>query len=383
MSASPRRPLVVVVGMGETGVLTAMQLKDCDVVGVATKRALVSGQELGMRLAAPRAWRKNYLTELSRFEQLKPVKMLIGRVVGVELDARVVRIELADGSPCTQSYDYLVIATGVTNGFWRDDRVLELGVIEQEFRQHRARISRAKTIAIVGGGATGTSVAAHLAIRHKRKQVHFFHSGELPLQGYPDTVRSEIAQLLAQAGVHRWPHHRADPDTQALAAILRAGTIRWQTGQPPFPADAILWATGATRPNSSFLPPEIIDEKGFVLTEPTLQVRGWPNAFAIGDVAQTDHNRSSARNWAYRLVAENISSLISGHPERMKPFEAPEYRWGSILGTQKDGLTVFLPTGEKYHMSRRYVKSTLFPIKVKKEIYGGVKPYRRREDRPN
>ena len=372
MSASPRRPLVVVIGMGETGVLTAAHLRDCEVVGVTTKRALVSGQELGLRLAAPNAWRKDYLTELSRFKRLKSVKILVGRAVGVKLDVKNVHIELADGHSLIQPYDYLVIASGVTNGFWRDDRVVDLDLLDREFKSHRAQIRKAKTIAIVGGGATGTGVAANLAVRYKKKTIHFFHSGDLPLPGYPENVRSEIGKLLTDVDVHRWPRHRAEAETQGRQVHLDGGTIRWQTGQPPFAADAILWATGATRPNSAFLPSELVDENGFVLTEPTLQVRGWPNVFAIGDIAQTDHNRSSARNWAYHIVADNILSLISGHPEQMKQFEAPQHRWGSIIGTQKDGLTIFLPTGEKYVMSRRYVKSVLFPIKVRKEIYGGI-----------
>ena len=359
--------------MGETGVLTAVHLKDCDVVGVATKRALVSGQELGLRLAAPNAWRKDYLTELGRFKRLKSVKVVVGRAVGVELDAKKVRIELADGHSLVQPYDYLVIASGVTNGFWRDDRVQDLDLIDKEFKSHRARIRRAKTIAIVGGGATGTSVAANLAVRYKKKNINFFHSGDLPLPGYPENVRLEIAKLLEDVGVHRWPRHRAEAKTQEQPVHLDGGTIRWQTGQPSFAADAILWTTGATRPNSSFLPSEVVDEKGFVLTEPTLQVRGRPDVFAIGDIAQTDRNRSSARNWAHHIVADNILSLSSGNPEQMKQFDPPQYRWGSVIGTQKDGLTIFLPTGEKYSMSRRYVKSVLFPIKVRKEIYGGVR----------
>src|SRR3546814_17289138 len=46
------RPRVVIVGMGDTGVLTAIQLAPhADVVGIRTKAEFVRGQELGLRLA--------------------------------------------------------------------------------------------------------------------------------------------------------------------------------------------------------------------------------------------------------------------------------------------------------------------------------------------
>ena len=48
------RSRVVVAGMGDSGLLTAIHLfRHVDVVGISAKPALVSGQELGMRLARP------------------------------------------------------------------------------------------------------------------------------------------------------------------------------------------------------------------------------------------------------------------------------------------------------------------------------------------
>jgi phosphoglycerate dehydrogenase-like enzyme len=46
------RPTVVILGMGDTGVLVASRLnKHFRVIGVSTKTNLVSGQEVGKRLA--------------------------------------------------------------------------------------------------------------------------------------------------------------------------------------------------------------------------------------------------------------------------------------------------------------------------------------------
>jgi NADH dehydrogenase FAD-containing subunit len=373
MPASNRRPLIVIVGMGETGVLTAMQLDGCDVVGVATKAALVSGQELGLRLVAPKAWKNDYLTELGRFKKLKHVKLLFGRATGVDLDDNNLTVELADGGRHVQRYDYLVIATGITNGFWRDDKVTEIKAIERDIVEQASRLSRAKTIAVIGGGATGTSVAANLATRYQNKAIHFFYSGDLPLPGYEDSVRQELVELLDSLGVRRAGNHRAELPGPDRVASIDSGTVNWRTGQPPFKTDAILWTTGASRPNSGFLPSHLLDGEGFVMTKPTLQVCGCSNVFAIGDVAQTDPNRSSARNWAYRILAGNILKVEAGHAELMESFKAPKKRWGSIIGTQRNGLTIYLPDGGKMHMARWYVKLILYPFKVRRDIYGGVR----------
>ena len=52
--------------------------------------------------------------------------------------------------------------------------------------------------------------------------------------------------------------------------------VQWSTGQPPASADAVLWAIGRVRPNTDWLPAELLDEQGFVATTPQLQLPGHP-----------------------------------------------------------------------------------------------------------
>jgi len=55
------RPRVLVAGLGDTGLLTAIHLsRHADVVGVSAKPAHVSGQELGVRLTRPDDWSRDY-----------------------------------------------------------------------------------------------------------------------------------------------------------------------------------------------------------------------------------------------------------------------------------------------------------------------------------
>ena len=55
------RKRVVIAGLGDSGLLTAIRLaRHADVVGISAKPALVSGQELGVRLARPEDWARDY-----------------------------------------------------------------------------------------------------------------------------------------------------------------------------------------------------------------------------------------------------------------------------------------------------------------------------------
>lgn len=375
-SARRGRPRVVVAGLGDTGVLIATRLaRTCDVVGVATRPALVSGQELGARLTDPAAWRASYLVHYRRFRRLDRVRTLHGRIVAADLEARTVRIALADGTETTEAYDLLVIATGASNGFWRHDRVQDLGAVEAEVAASAEPFGAATTVAIVGGGATGVSVADNLA-RHGRAEVHLFHSGAEPLPGYHPRARRWIVGVLERDGVHRHPDHRAALPPGFRGEHLTHEPIEWASGQPPFRADVVLWAVGGVVPHTAFLPAEVLDDAGFVRVDEHLRVPGHPEVFAVGDCAASDPHRSSARNWGWRIVVANARAVLAGRTSKLRRYEAPEYRWGSVLGLQAEGLTVVQPDGRRFRIPRRLAEPLLFRGFVDRYLYGGLRKHR-------
>ncbi|WP_312856059.1 FAD-dependent oxidoreductase [Nocardioides stalactiti] len=173
---------------------------------------------------------------------------------------------------------------------------------------------------------------------------------------------------LEAAGVRLRPGHRALlPDGVAPEAITE-GPVAWMTGQEPTAAEAVLWAVGKVRPNTSWLPADVLDEDGFVRVEPTLQVPGRPEVFAIGDVAATDPLRSSARNRADKMLARNIRAHLRGR--RLASYTPPRSRWGSVVGPQDGRLEVFAPTGQPFTIP---AWPRLQPWIVRRGIYRGVR----------
>jgi apoptosis-inducing factor 2 len=363
---------VVVAGLGDSGILTAIRLaRRAEVVGISSKTALVSGQELGIRLSRPDDWARDYWIAFDRFRGLDRVRKVHATLSGVDLAARTVSVECADGTEDTEHYDALVIATGVSNGFWRRPKVQSPNEIGNELRDAHARLAAAGSVVVLGGGAAAVSSAANLAATWPATHVDLYYPGERALPRHHPRVWGRIRRRLLDLGVGLHAGHRAVvPDGFACDEIT-ADPVHWSTGQPPVTADAVLWTIGRVRPNTGWLPREMLDEHGFVRVDPDLRVPGHPGVFAIGDVAATDPLRSSARNRADGLLAHNVRAYFDGRPLRV--FQAPQRRWGSVLGVQRDGLEVFTSGGRAVRFPAWSIDRILQPVIVRRGIYGGVR----------
>ena len=180
-----------------------------------------------------------------------------------------------------------------------------------------------------------------------------------------------VEARLGRLGVGLHPGHRAVVPDDADA--LTAGPVRFSTGQPEAEADLVLWAIGRVQPNTGWLPPELLDDRGFVPTDRRLRVAGAANVWAIGDVAAPDGDplRATARNRADTLLARNIAAVVHGRP--LGEYRPAARRWGSVLGVQRDGLVVFTPGGRAFRFPAWTIRSVLQPLIVRRGIYGGVR----------
>lgn len=372
---------VVIAGLGDVGVLTAIKLaRHAQVVGISAKPGLVSGQELGWRLARPDDWARHNWVPFGRFRGLDRVQTVHGILTGVDLDSRSVAVALPDGTATDVDYDALVIATGVTNGFWRRPTLQTATQIDDELRGPHRKLAAARTVIVVGGGAAAVSSAAQIAAAWPDTRVELCFPGERALAGHHRRTWETVRRRLDDAGVVLRPGHRAELEPGFTGDELTTGVVRWSTGQPASSADVVLWAIGRVRPNTAWLPAELLDEDGFVRVTSTLQVPGHPEVFAIGDVAATDPLRSSARNRADGLLARNVRAFFDGG--RMRDYHAPERRWGSVLGIQPDGLEVFTPNGRAFRFPAWSFERVLMPVIVRWGIYRGIRSARRRRTFP-
>lgn len=371
---NPRR--VVIAGLGDVGILTAIHLAPhFEVVGISAKPGLVSGQELGVRLARPDDWARDYWIPFDRFRKLDRVRTVQAELTGVDLEGRKVFGRREDGTTITEAYDALVISTGVSNGFWRQPCMQSSAEIGAGLYAAHEQLGTAKSVIIVGGGAAAVSSAVNLATTWPDKQIDLYFPGDRPLREYHRRTWKRIAKRLGDLGVGLHPGHRAMITDDFSGDEITSDPVRWSTGQTPAVADAVLWAIGRVRPNTGWLPPDLLDESGFVRVTRQLQAPGHTDVFAVGDVAATDPLRSSARNRGDGLVARNVRATFDGRP--LRSFRAPGRRWGSLVGVQRDGLEVFFPTGHAFRFPLWSVEHVVMPLIVRWGMYRGI-----RENRP-
>ena len=165
-------------------------------------------------------------------------------------------------------------------------------------------------------------------------------------------------------------HHAVVPDGFDCDAIT-SDPVAFSTGQEPATADAVLWTVGRVRPNTGWLPAEILTDDGFVRVDPDLTVPGYPGVFAIGDVAATDPLRASARNRADKLLARNVRAHLAGKP--LRAYRPPKTRWGSVVGPQRNGLTVFTASGQAIRFPAWSTRIVLMEWITRRGIYKGVR----------
>lgn len=366
-----RKPRVLIAGLGDIGTLTAIHLaRHASVVGISSKPELVSGQELGVRLARPDDWARDNRVDFGRYRRLDGVRRVHGTLTGVDLDAREVTVKLADGSHATEAYDALVISTGVTNGFWRKPELQSREEIDAEIRSHHESMAGASSVIVIGGGAAAVSVAANLRTHWPDKTVDLYFPGQRAIAQHHPRAWGDVRSRLLALGVGLHPGHRAVVPPGFACDEITHDSVQWSTGQPSAQAEAVVWAIGSVQPNTGWLPDSLLDEHGFVKVGPTLQSTR-PEVFAIGDVAATDPLRSSARNRADKLLAANVRAHLSGGT--LKTFKPTRSRWGSVLGVQDDGLLFFAPDGRTIQIPAWVIHRLLLPWVVRRGYYRGVR----------
>jgi NADH:ubiquinone reductase (H+-translocating) len=298
------KPRVVVIGSGFGGLEAARALAKLPVRVILIDRknhhtfqpllyqVATAGISPG-EIAAPIRWilrgRKN-------------VEVLLGEVIGFDLETRVVKLQGLD-----IPYDYLVVAAGATHSYFGHDEwepwapglktiedALEIRrrvLLAFELAERQAAAGEGETelnFVIVGAGPTGVELAGTLAeiarqvlrdefvsIDPRRTRIVLLEAGPRVLPAYaPDLSQSAVRQL-EKLGV--------DVRTSAMVTRIDPGAV-W-VGQERLPAAVVLWAAGvAASPLGKKLGAPV-DRAGRVMVNSNLNLPDHPEVFVIGDLA--------------------------------------------------------------------------------------------------
>lgn len=212
-----------------------------------------------------------------------------GLATSVDMSTRNVTIKRTDsGEDQVLSYHALVITTGIR----AISPIYSLSPTSKETQEAlettNRRLANAECILIAGGGPTGVETAGEIAEALRKQSgsrkatVLLYSGGKRLLPALRPALGSKAESYLKDLGVDVVHGKRVRSFTQNS----NGSTTLYLDGGESKIVDVYIPCTGVS-PNTSYLPPSLLNEKGYVRNNPkTLRVdEASPRVYALGDVA--------------------------------------------------------------------------------------------------
>ncbi|KAI5124091.1 hypothetical protein M0805_000906 [Coniferiporia weirii] len=234
----------------------------------------------------------------------------VGNAVSIESQTNVPGGSVVLEGGESIAFRYLVVATGSN---W-EGPLKGLSGKKQElhtiFKQWREKFEAAKGIVLAGAGSVALEMSGELRDFSKSKPITIVQATSLPLNdAYPDSFRKDVERRWRGRGIEFVFNDRIDGDPgNDFSSVKTAGgkTIE---------ADTLVFTRGGS-PNTSILRSlgeDVLDSRGYVKILPTLQVAGYSDIFAAGDIILFKEQKALAKTPGHAdVIATNILSLISG-----------------------------------------------------------------------
>ena len=268
-------------------------------------------------------------------------RVRLATAVGVELERR--EVELEDGEQLP--YEYLILATGLRSDVARIPRAAEhafpMKTLEDALTLRNRLLRRLETaaahpelvaagaldIVIVGGSTTGVEVVAAFseiynhALRQEFPEIDFtqtkitlIEAGGTLLPMFHPNLRRWVEKVLTQNGT--------EIRLRSPVAEIGPASVTLESGEE-IPAGTIIVATGVRATTLAERLGVAQGASGRVVVNPNLSIPGYPQAFAIGDMAALPNGQGALHpalaQFALqggRHAAHEIVRQIEGRPSR-------------------------------------------------------------------
>jgi len=274
------------------------------------------------------------------------VRFIKGTVAELDLDSRTAT--MANQGP-KLSYDVLAFAPGAVTNFagvegaerfaLRFRTLTDANLLRRRMTQALDRIQpdaapqdtrNALTFAIVGGGASGVELSTKMAdlLRDAIKRralrgeprVLIIEMADNLVPGMGTEIRDYVEHALEEARIEVFT------GTRVVRVTEKSITLNHNDKLTEVETAAVVWVAGVRpSPLAESLKVEK-DRRGLILVEDTLQVKGHPNVFALGDVAfykdvvPTLSGTAQLALQESHLCSRNIRAFIEGKELKSKRF---------------------------------------------------------------
>ena len=219
------------------------------------------------------------------------IQFLQGNVTGVDIATRCIHLTVSD-SPASLNFDRLVLSIGGETSMNLVPGAAEYAIpfrtladvarLESRLQQLEKSDREKIRVAIAGAGASGVELACKIADRLKsRGRVRLIERDSVILANSPPANRVAAERALITRGI--W----TDLSTSVSQVMESEITLDYSSGSDTLPVDMMMWMVGnsiSKLAHSLELPHN--QRNGRVIVESTLQVKGYPEIYAIGDIAE-------------------------------------------------------------------------------------------------
>jgi NADH:quinone reductase (non-electrogenic) len=348
-----RRHRVVVIGSGFGGLFAAKRLKRAGVDVTLISRTTHHLFQPLLYQVATGILSEGEIAPATReiLRRRKYVKVLLGEVTDIDLDARTVVSVVGENKTTTQ-YDSLIVAAGATTSYFGHDefqlyapglksiddalelrgRILtafEFAELEQDVKVREEWL----TFAVVGAGATGVEMAGQISELARRTLVKDYRNIDTRqtrillvdalddvLGAFGTKLSAGAAKQLNKLGIEVWLAEKVvEVDDRGLTVEDKSGT------RVRIPARTIVWAAGVQpSPLGRSLAAQSgaeTDRAGRIKVQPDCSLPGHPEVFVIGDMMTLNDYPGVAQVAMQqgKYAADQIRRRLKRKPDQ-KPF---------------------------------------------------------------
>ncbi|KAI9867721.1 MAG: hypothetical protein M1813_008521 [Trichoglossum hirsutum] len=313
---------VVILGGSYVGLATAHRLLKGTLPKVRDLQVILVSPttHLYWNMAAPRAILPNgFKSDDEVFEPIAPAfskypkgsfTLIEGKAESVDPNGHTVVVSTSSGQQ-TYSYDQLVVATGASfaNGLPYKQAGPHKEMLEN-LHDLRKKVADARSIALAGAGPTGVETAGELGYEYggKGKAITLITDSRVVLPGLMESVgkaaEKELEKLNVQV-VHNTRVTKATPKGSQTELTLSSGNSLL--------VDLYIPTVGVT-PNTSFLPKDLLDERGNLRVDKYLGVESASDMWASGDVTNAQVKQFAYANKQIPHLVKNLDAVLSGNP---------------------------------------------------------------------
>ncbi|WQF80840.1 Putative FAD/NAD(P)-binding domain, FAD/NAD(P)-binding domain superfamily [Colletotrichum destructivum] len=315
---------VVILGAGYAGLGIAHKLLKYTQPKVKDlKVTLVSpSTHLYWNCAAVRAIIPGEFSDDTLFNQIKPgfekypqdaFDFVLGKATAFDAATNTVQVETNEGQK-TIEYAHLIIATG--SGLASGLPFKTIGTHEETLgalHGLQSEVKAANSIIISGAGTTGVETAGELGHAYgSTKQITLIVEGAAPLPGLLPQLGKIAAKNLQQLQVKLVTNARVtEADTTGALKSVKLSNGETLT------ADLYLPLFGV-RPNTTFVPEHLLDDKGNVKLKHDLRVEGLINVWGVGDVGNLEAKQLMRAEGQALHLADNLDAVLTGNETKVK-----------------------------------------------------------------